>query len=55
MENLTNLTNTTGVLSSEGVFDCEDITNNGLYKYLLDMCMHYAHNIRNYMKVILLC
>ena len=51
MENLTNLTNTTGVLSSEGVFDCEDITNNGLYMIFIGYVYPLlSPTIRNYMK-----
>tara|TARA_B100000686_G_C16769204_1_gene963905 strand:- start:1849 stop:2292 length:444 start_codon:yes stop_codon:yes gene_type:complete len=51
MENITNITNVTEALSSDGIFDCEDITNNGLYMIFIGYVYPLlSPTIRNYMK-----
>jgi hypothetical protein len=46
-----NITNVTEVLSTSGIFDCEDITNNGLYMIFIGYVYPLlSPTIRNYMK-----
>ena len=48
-----NITNVTEVLSTSGIFDCEDITNNGLYMIFIGYVYPLlSPTIRNYMKDI---
>ena len=48
-----NITNVTEVLITSGIFDCEDITNNGLYMIFIGYVYPLlSPTIRNYMKDI---